>query len=185
MRLLDGVGVGEYGHNDPAASHLMAQVFRIAFADRYAYLADPAVVEFPLQQLLADNYLAERRQEIQTGPIRPMRAGGRERLGVRHGLASSMPDYAKGDSTTHLSMIDKDGVAVPLTQTLLGVWGSRVVVPGTGVLLNYGMMWFDPEPGRPNSVAGESGRSRTCPWRFSSAIGGRWRRSARAVDGGS
>ncbi|MEA2586395.1 MAG: gamma-glutamyltranspeptidase / glutathione hydrolase, partial [Thermomicrobiales bacterium] len=154
MRLLDGLGVGRLDHNAPEALHLTAQAFRIAFADRYAYLADPRHVEVPLKALLSDDYVGERRKEIQEGPTRGTSAGSRERLGVRHSLATSMADYAKGGSTTHLSVIDKDGVAVSLTQTLLSVWGSRVVVPGTGVLLNNGMMWFDPEPGRPNSVGG-------------------------------
>lgn len=55
--------------------------------------------------------------------------------------------------TTHLNTIDRDGNMVALTQTLLSVFGSKVVSPSTGILFNNGVMWFDPRPGRPNSLA--------------------------------
>jgi gamma-glutamyltranspeptidase/glutathione hydrolase len=48
--------------------------------------------------------------------------------------------------------IDRERNMVALTNTAVSLWGSRVVVPGTGVLLNNGMIWFDPEPGKANSV---------------------------------
>ncbi len=154
LRLLDGFDLTALGHNTPVALHILAQAFRLAFADRYAYLADPDAVDVPLDALLSDDYLDERRATISDTSLPRISMGAPERLGVRHGLAPSVPDYARGGSTTHISVIDHDGVVVSLTQTLLSVWGSRVVVPGTGVLMNNGMMWFDPEPGRPNSVGG-------------------------------
>src|SRR6185503_9753357 len=49
--------------------------------------------------------------------------------------------------------IDREGNMVALTQTLLSVYGSKIVLPGTGVLMNNGIMWFDPRPGSPNSLA--------------------------------
>ena len=56
-------------------------------------------------------------------------------------------------STTHFSVVDRDGNMVAQTQTLLSIFGSRVVSPSTGFLMNNGIMWFDPVQGRPNSLA--------------------------------
>jgi gamma-glutamyltranspeptidase/glutathione hydrolase len=152
--MMDRLDLSTETVGDPESLHLLIQAFRQAFADRFAYLADPDQVEVPFEALLdpayAEECVARVTRDAYAGPV----AGTRERLGVSHGLAPSVPEYVRDGSTTHLSTVDAAGNAVSLTQTLLSGWGSRVVVPGTGVLLNNGMMWFDPEPGRPNSVGG-------------------------------
>ena len=66
--------------------------------------------------------------------------------------------------TTHFSIVDRAGNFCAVTQTLLSIFGSRVVSPTTGVLLNNGIMWFDPEPGKPNSLApGKRCLANYCP----------------------
>ena len=63
-------------------------------------------------------------------------------------------DEARGDScTTHLSAVDAEGNMVTLTTTLLSIFGSKLVLPNSGILMNNGIMWFDPRPGHPNSLA--------------------------------
>jgi gamma-glutamyltranspeptidase/glutathione hydrolase len=69
--------------------------------------------------------------------------------------------------TTHFSVVDRKGNLCAVTQTLLSVFGSRVVSPSTGVLLNNGIMWFDPEPGKPNSLA----PSKRCLGNYCPALG--------------
>ena len=73
-----------------------------------------------------------------------------ERLGTM-GDTGEVPE-APG-CTTHFSIVDRAGNMVAHTQTLLSIFGSRVVSPSTGLLMNNGIMWFDPEPGKPNSLA--------------------------------
>jgi gamma-glutamyltranspeptidase / glutathione hydrolase len=67
-------------------------------------------------------------------------------------LGDAEPQAAES-CTTHLSTCDAEGNMVAITTTLLSSMGSRVVLPGSGVLMNNGVMWFDPRPGLPNSIA--------------------------------
>jgi gamma-glutamyltranspeptidase / glutathione hydrolase len=86
-------------------------------------------------------------------------------------------------STTHITAIDREGTIAALTTTLLSSFGSRYVLPGTGILMNNGVMWFDPRPGRPNSMApGKRALTNMCPvvamrdgrpWLGAGASGGR------------
>lgn len=83
-----------------------------------------------------------------------------------HRLATlgDLDDARAPACTTHLAVVDREGMMVSLTQTLLSVFGSKVVSPCTGILMNNGVMWFDPRPGRPNSMAaGKRPLSNMCP----------------------
>ncbi|MBV8119501.1 MAG: gamma-glutamyltransferase [Alphaproteobacteria bacterium] len=67
-------------------------------------------------------------------------------------------------STTHITAIDREGTIVSLTTTLLSLFGSYYVLPGTGILMNNGILWFDPRPGWPNSIApGKRALTNMCP----------------------
>ncbi len=69
------------------------------------------------------------------------------------GAAGETGDTPGDTCTTHLTVVDRDGMLVSLTTTLLSSMGSRVVLPKTGVLMNNGVMWFDPRPGSANAIA--------------------------------
>ena len=78
----------------------------------------------------------------------------------------NMGDVESGSrtSTTHITAIDREGGIAALTTTLLSSFGSRYVLPGTGILMNNGVMWFDPRPGRANSIApGKRALTNMCP----------------------
>ncbi len=91
---------------------------------------------------------------------RTMRAAYAERLS---GLGDAEPRAAES-CTSHLTACDRDGTMVAMTTTLLSSMGSRVVLPRSGVLMNNGVMWFDPTPGAPNAMApGKRPLTNMCP----------------------
>ena len=81
---------------------------------------------------------------------RAMKTAYRERL---EGLGDADP-LAAETCTTHLTACDQDGTMVSMTTTLLSSMGSRVMLPTSGVMMNNGVMWFDPRPNQPNSIGG-------------------------------
>jgi len=91
---------------------------------------------------------------------RAMKAAYAERLS---GLGDAEPQAAES-CTTHLTACDAAGTMVSMTSTLLSSMGSRVVLPGSGILMNNGVMWFDPRPGQANSVGpGKRPLTNMCP----------------------
>ena len=153
LRLLDGFDVRSMGHNSPDALHAYICSARLAYADRFTYLADPAFVAAPWQGLVSDGYSALRRGLIdmqRLGPAEPGDPWAFDDGSPGERLPASAPALDAG--TTHLCAMDAEGNAVSLTNTLMAGFGSGFVPKGTGIVMNNGMMWFDPVPGRVNSI---------------------------------
>ena len=146
LRLLEDDDLVGMGHNSADALHIMAETFRMAFADRDAYLGDPDYCDPPVEALLSDGYLASRRSEID------MRRAMTE---IRPGNVGRVPSGAQGGGggTTQICAVDEAGNMVSMTQTLIGGMTGLGVAGNTGVVMNCALQWFDPRPNAPNSVA--------------------------------
>ena len=161
LNLLENFDIRAYGHNSADYLHAFIEASGQAFADRFAYMADPTRVPVPLDGLLAKEYAAAMARTIglqaaqgQRAPGDPWQFQDSQNRGAPDAGPLPGSSAPTNESTTHLAAMDSAGNAVALTQTLLSAWGSRVVAPGTGVLLNNGMMWYNPEPGTSNSIEG-------------------------------
>jgi gamma-glutamyltranspeptidase/glutathione hydrolase len=138
--------------------HRYLEASRFAFADRAAYLGDPAFVDVPLACLLSQEFAASRQSLIgPTAAQSPVAAG-------ECGDRRAQSEAQEGPNTTHLTVADRRGNVVSYTFTIEQTGGSGMVVPGRGFLLNNELTDFDFSPGKPNSpAAGKRPRSSMSP----------------------
>lgn len=120
--------------------HRLIEVMKFAFADRSRWLGDPDFVQVPLQRLLAQD-----RADSLRGCIQAEQALSWESV---PGSRVLLPE---SDHTSHLSIVDPEGNAIAMTLTINLNFGSGLMAPGTGVLLNDEMDDFVSAPGVPNA----------------------------------
>ena len=148
--MLERVGWAETPRFGADRYHLLAEVWRRAYADRFL-LGDPRTSKASAPQLLDGEWL-----DIRAGEIKPGKASDSEK--VRPWSREFVPESVE---TTHLSVIDGDGNAVSLTTTLNGGFGCGLVVRGAGFFLNNEMDDFATAPGRPNNYGLVQGEANT------------------------
>jgi len=147
LNILENFDLRSHGRWSPETLHLMIEAMKRAYRDRACYLGDPDVVSIP-DKLIRKDYARQLASAIDPRRDTPSTQ-----------LAGDIRISAEPDHTTQLSVVDRDRTAVSLTYTLENEYGSRVVVPGGGFLLNDEMNDFAWLPG----VTNTSGRIGTPP----------------------
>jgi gamma-glutamyltranspeptidase / glutathione hydrolase len=142
LNILENFDLKKQGRYSPETLHLIIEAQRRTYCDRARWLGDPAFTKIP-EKLTTKAYAKELAQSI-----------NRDKATRSEDLARDIPLAKEGDSTTHFSVIDKDGMAVSNTYTLEHSYGSRVVVRGAGFILNNEMVDFNWRPGITDSNGG-------------------------------
>lgn len=120
-------------NRDWKAWHVLAEAQAIAFEDRNRYIGDPAYSEIPLTRLLSKKYARTRMEEINFDFAR---------LSIKGRVRNAA--HPEGVHTSHISIVDAQGNIVSFTTTIEHTFGSAMVVPGRGFLLNNELTDFDP-----------------------------------------
>ena len=165
LNILECFDLGGMGAGTTASTHLMIEAMRLGWTDTMAHVGDPRGNLSAWRGLTSKNYARRRAQEIDlaraspmVGPGDPWEFDGRPRPAE---LPLPLDDTQRsGGTTTRVVCMDAHGNAVALLTSLGTPFGSKVTVPGTGVLLNNSMHRLDPRPGRLNSVAPGKGMQR-------------------------
>lgn len=139
MNMMENYDLSEIDFNSTSYIHLLAEVMRRGFADRAEHLGDPDFnLDMPVDQLISKSH-AQRRSKS---------------LDMKKASLSDSSKFSQiydGESTTHLSVMDKEGNAVSMTYTLEYGYGSRVVNEKLGFIFNNEMGDFNPKPGYTNT----------------------------------
>jgi len=148
LKLLEGWDLAGLGHNTVDHLHTLIEVEKLAIADRVHYNVRPGA---DMDLLLSEAYCAERRKLVDPKKVNRV-LGARYATTMDTGVIKPGDAVGMRESTTHFNVVDDEGNAVSCTQSL-GGFGSGVVVPETGILLNDFLYWFDLDADSPNVVA--------------------------------
>ena len=148
LNILEGYPLAEMGHHTEASLHLFIEAVKLANADRVEYAA---AASHPISGLLSKAYAADRR-----GCIGAEAAFGRGEWyeASRHAeeVRPGRPQAWTKECTTHFDVVDAEGNAVAVTQSVGGGFGSGVMLGETGMFLNNFIYWMDRVPESPNCV---------------------------------
>lgn len=139
LNILEAYDIGASGHNSSRTIHLIAEAAKRVYADRAQHLGDSDFWSVPISGLTSKHYAAELRKGIDLNLATPSNQ-------ISHGN----PLPYESHETTHYSVVDKNRMAVCVTITLNSAFGSKVVIEGTGFLMNNEMDDFSMKPGVPN-----------------------------------
>jgi len=138
LNILEGYDITASGFGTAETIHLLAEVLKIAFADRATASGDPDFVGVPVARLTSKDYAKQRRRAID--PERAQKWGA--------GVAQ-----LESAHTTHMTSADAFGNVVASTQTINNLFGAKILIPGLGAVPNNYMNLYDPRPGHALSLA--------------------------------
>ncbi|MFO1180110.1 gamma-glutamyltransferase [Ottowia sp.] len=140
LNIMERWPIKDWGLNSANTVHHMAEAMKLAYADRAEYLGDPGFVQIPLSGLTSKKYADALAAQISADKARSAKE-----------IRAGKPQPYESDQTTHYSVVDKAGNMVAVTYTLNTNFGSGIVAPGTGIMLNNEMDDFSAKPGVPNA----------------------------------
>ncbi len=140
LNMMERWPIKDWGAGSAQTIHHMAEAMKLAYADRAEYLGDPDFVKVPVKGLTSKKYADQLAAGIDANRARTAKD-----------IKPGKPQPYEGDQTTHYSVIDKAGNVVGVTYTLNTNFGSGIVAPGTGIMLNNEMDDFSAKPGVPNA----------------------------------
>lgn len=167
LKLMEGYDNQKDGFGSVTYLHHLIEANHLAYADRAAYMADEDVYPVPKQGLIHDEYIAERRKWIQEEKANPDVTPGdpwKYDPGQKPVVAMKLLDSSPVKQTTHFSVMDQWGNLVSYTTTIEDIFGSGIMVPGFGFMLNNELTDFDAVPGGVNQAEpGKRPRSSMTP----------------------
>lgn len=155
LGILDGFDLSQYDMKSWEKYHLLAEAMHLSYADRAAYAGDPEFVEVPVDGLLHPEYISERRSLIDLNKVNQNPTAGdpwKYEQTTPNYEQVEQPANDKIGETTHFTVADRYGNVVSYTSTIEQVFGSGIMVPGYGILLNNELTDFDAIPGGANEV---------------------------------